>query len=100
MSKPIFRIATELEGKRAVALARCSLPPASMTKRFARDLKYQIECDFKITDKQSAFLAVCCYRCRRQLPDDLVPETPPEGYMTPNQRKAEAALEHAMRETR
>jgi hypothetical protein len=97
MSKPIFRTATELEAKRALALARCTLPPASMTKRFARDLKYQIERDYHIAEKQAAFLAVCCYRFRRQMPAELVPETPPEGYETPRQRNESHAYAEAMK---
>jgi len=85
--KAIYRPATDIEQKRAEQLWRCTLPPASMTKRFANQVRDQVRHRKEITEKQAAFLAVCCYRFRRQLPKELVPESPPPGYHTPSQTR-------------
>jgi hypothetical protein len=98
--KPTYRMATQSEIDRAMALAKCRLPAGTMTKRFARDLKYQIEKDCIITEKQASFLASCCYRFRRQMPPKLVPEIPPDGYETPKQKQERARYEAAMKGTR
>lgn len=82
-----YRPITPLELLRVTALSQCSLPPATMTKRFARDLKVQVSASATITEKQAAYLLVCCYRYRRQIDPKLVPETPPPGYVTPKQRE-------------
>lgn len=90
MSKVVYRVCTDLELARARALVQCTLPPYSMTKRFARDLKDQVTNRGEITEKQAAYLAVCCYRFRRQLPSELVPSEPPPGYSTPAQNARHA----------
>ncbi len=94
--KPTYRPMTELEGARAMALSRCTLPPASMTKHFAHNLAAQVARG-DITEKQAAFLAVSCYRYRRQIIADgcasLVPEVPPPGYSTPTMVKQAAELQ-------
>jgi hypothetical protein len=82
-----YRPITDLEKQQALALACCTLPPATMTKRFARDLKAQVETRGEITEKQAAYLLVCCYRYRRQIDSKLVPSDPPPGYVTPRQRQ-------------
>ncbi len=98
-SKPVWHPLTEMERDRARALVRCKLPPASMTKRFAGRLNGQAGYESaQITDKQAAFLAVCCYRFRRQFQKDdatasLVPAEPPPGYETPKMARERQELE-------
>lgn len=93
----VYRPMTELEEKRVVALGRCTLPHASMTKRFARQLSDQLA-KKQITDKQASYLAVCCYRFRRQMPASVVPDSIPHGYMTPKMREDAARLERVKKE--
>lgn len=105
MSNPVeMRPMTALERARALALGGCSFPCASFSKRFARALG-----SGRISEREAARLAVQCYIYRRQVPSaavgcevrgeiaaiprDLVPLTPPEGYMTPREREALARLE-------
>src|SRR5690348_2563925 len=85
--KTEYRPVTDLEKRRSKALFLCTLPPCSMTKRFARDLFAQTERYGEISEKQAAYLTVCCYRYRRQIKTDLVPPEAPAGYMTPKQRQ-------------
>lgn len=66
-----------------------------MTKRFARELKEQIANRKEISEKQAAYLLVCCYRYRRQMPPQLVPDAPPPGYETPNMRRDAMLTERA-----
>ncbi len=60
----------------ARALGRCTLPPASFTKRFARDLARQADQpEPKITEKQLATLFRFARRFRRQIrADSMAPE--------------------------
>lgn len=88
--KATYRECTDLEMVRARALAQCTLPPCSMTKRFARELKDQVTNQGVITERQASYLAVCCYRFRRQLPSELVPDSPPPGYQTPSFKSRQA----------
>lgn len=86
--KAVYREASEIEHDRALALVKCTLPPASMTKRFAQTVRAQMMAvPPVITEKQAAYLAVCCYRFRRQMPQELVPESPPPGYETPKSKQ-------------
>jgi hypothetical protein len=78
--KTTYRKMTDLEAKRAEALGKCTLPPCTAVKRFARSLCYQIA-KLEISEKQAAFLEVSCYRFRRQLPAMLVPSEPPAAYL-------------------
>ncbi len=82
-AKAEYRPATDVEKERVAALVKCSLPPVSMTKRFARDVAFQVANTGEISEKQAAYLAVSAYRFRRQMPAHLVPESPPPGYVTP-----------------
>jgi hypothetical protein len=97
VAKALYRPATELEVRQAVNLASCSLPPATMTKRFALQLKDQIIDRKEISDKQAAYLQVCCYRYRRQMSPALVPATPPPGYETSKQKFDKMRYESAMK---
>ena len=64
----IWRAMTDLEIEAATQLWRCSLPPATSTKRLARHMAAQAEADDpKITDKQAVFLWRFCWRFRRQI---------------------------------
>ena len=92
MSKAEYRPMTELEMRQVLALVQCRLPPASMTKRFSGNLAYQAQHTKGITERQAAYLLVSCYRFRRQMPKDLVPEEPPPGYETPKQYEARCAV--------
>lgn len=85
----IYRPMTPGERATVCALARCTFPTGSFSKRFARDLRGQAggESDpGTITDKQAERLAVQAYIYRRQMPPHLVPSSPPPGYQTPRQR--------------
>lgn len=98
-AKAVYREMTVLERDRALALVGCRLPPASMTKRFARGMAVV---NGLITEKQAAFLAVCCYRFRRQIVKvdaSLVPVDAPAGYETPTMvraRRERVRLEYQM----
>lgn len=104
--KPVeYRPATDIELLQMRALHRCRLTPASMTKRFAAQINAQSDRGV-ITDKQAAYLLVCCYRYRRQLDAKIVPVDPPPGYKTPTDVKREheqfmarQAIEHAKKAT-
>lgn len=90
--RAVYREISPLEKARAFALARCSLPPASFVKRFARELRDQAN-GGTITERQAAQLAVQIYRFRRQIADkSLVPDAPPPGYVTPKMRAEEYRL--------
>lgn len=63
-----WRPMTEPERAMARALGRCSYQPASMAKRFARDLAGQAEmAEPKITDKQLVLLRSFITKYRRQI---------------------------------
>lgn len=93
----IYRPITHLESERVTALSQCTLPPLTMTKRFARDIKVQMSATGCITEKQASYLTVCCYRYRRQIDPKLVPDSPPPGYSTPKQRQQQSKYQAAMK---
>jgi hypothetical protein len=63
----------------ATALDGCSLPPATLAKRFIRDQAFlaRHSPEREITLRQRHYLELLAWRFRRQLPDDLVPEAKP-----------------------
>lgn len=81
--KPEWRPMTEVERAQCLALGQCTLPSGTMTQRFARQLCEEAHGERRrISEKQAAYLLVCCYRYRRQMPRDLAPKEPPPGYET------------------
>lgn len=89
-TKAVYREASEMERARALALRKCTLPVASMTKRFVRTVAAQMMAvPPMITHKQAVYIDVCAYRFRRQMPAELVPAEPPPEYQTLKQRDAE-----------
>lgn len=58
----------------ATGLARVTFPPASNTKRFARDMADLAtqQPDKPLTQRQAQYLAEACVRYRRQLPAEVV----------------------------
>jgi hypothetical protein len=77
---------TDLERRRALALGRCTFPPATSVKRFARDMARIAEHKpaQELTENQARWLETLCWRYRRQLQENghgnLVPEAKPERW--------------------
>lgn len=74
-----YRPATEFEGRRAHWLARASMLPGTNARKFARELRQQLETTGQITEKQAHYLAQLAWKFRRQMPATLVPAVKPEG---------------------
>jgi len=102
MKRPpaVFRPMTDPEHALALALSGCRFCPASMSKRFARQLRTQAETNRTITDRQARLLHILAYTFRRQIArehPELVPVNPPEGYETKTQREARHRYEQHLR---
>lgn len=65
---------TPAERSIAIALGRCSFPPGSWDKRFARDLASVAERSPEIayTERQAAHLLRLAHKYRRQLPSTII----------------------------
>ena len=75
MSKAVYRPATSLEYRAALAICfpKVNYTPGCAHKRFSMDINRQIHATAGITDKQAAYLWSLVYRYRRQIPAaDLV----------------------------
>jgi hypothetical protein len=67
-SRAVFRPMTDAEKAIAYALSLCRFPPATWTKRFARDLGDQARALAPvITDRQAAALLKVAHHYRKQL---------------------------------
>lgn len=102
MKRPpaVFRPMTDLEHALALALSGCRFCPASMSKRFARQLRTQADTTRAITDRQARLLHILAYTFRRQIArehPELIPANPPEGYETRRQRKDRYRTEQHLR---
>lgn len=71
----VYRIATATDHSLAVALARCTFPPGSASKRFARELPSLLEQRGEITDRQAAFLRRLVTIYRRQIDPVWLPSS-------------------------
>jgi hypothetical protein len=69
------RPATDAELALAAALARCSLPVGSSPKRFAREIRAQLDHLGTITEPQAAHLRRLVSTYRRQIRSDALPES-------------------------
>ena len=68
-----WRAMTDLEVEAATQLGRCTLPPATGTKRLARHMAAQAAADDpQITDKQAEYLWKFCWTYRRQIASTAV----------------------------
>jgi hypothetical protein len=65
---------TDAEVALARALARCSFPVASTPKRFAREVRAQVDHGAEITERQAAYLRRLVSIYRRQIPPASIPE--------------------------
>lgn len=64
-----WRDMTPIEKVLAEALGKCTFPPATAQKRFARNISAQAASDEpKITDRQREYLHLMVHRYRRQIP--------------------------------
>lgn len=109
----VDRIAmTDFQRIQAQLLARCRLPPASWSKRFAREIGALAQTpDAALSPREAAALERLCWTFRRQLPEQYVParKPPPAESVppveaarqprrpTPRQAARLAKLERAMR---
>lgn len=87
-SRAVFRPMTDAEKAIAYALSLCRFPPATWTKRFARDLGDQARALAPvITDRQAAALLKVAHHYRNQ----LRPKVPAELHHFFERAPAEAA---------
>lgn len=62
---------------RALALTKCSFLPGSWDKKFSRDMGAIAASGSPFyTERQIENIARMAYKLRRQMPEELVPETP------------------------
>lgn len=86
--KPVYTPVSSLEQRALMALGRVSFPPATVSKRFAREMQLAKE----LTEKQRKFLWRIVYHFRRQVHDADVLEEMQRLQEWANTREEAAAV--------